>query len=233
MAKIERKNQKIFAGDVSPTGVIAQFGSLKATTPNYSSDLDVIQSLDAWIQGWQSAVISNHLPALQDLNALYYVLTKQIAYLMQSGIPEWNSEVTYYIGSLVTDGAGGIYKSVINDNINQSLSLATKWLNFGGISQTNIGDNYTVLNTDHYIRWSLAPTGASNRTITLPTPASYLCGRKVLIKVISEITGGNVLVVTADSSTISGKANIPAIRYQSRCFFCDGVRWFCTSDYQG
>jgi hypothetical protein len=231
MAKIERKNQKIFAAQVSPSGTLSQFGSLRNTTPNYSSDPDVIQALDAWVQGWSSAVISGYLPTLQDLNSLYYVLTRQIAYLMQSGIPEWNEGITYYIGSIVSDGVGGIYVSVANDNVNFALSQSNKWLNYGGVSQTNIGANYSVINTDTYIRWSTAATTAGERTVTLPAPIASMRGRNVLVKVISATTGGDVLVVTQDASLISGKSSIAIKRYESKNFFCDGIRWICTSDF--
>lgn len=231
MAKISRKNQKIFAGDVSPSGTLAQFGSLRNTTPTYSSDPDVLQSLDAWIQGWSSAVIGNYLPTLQDLNTLYYVLTRQIAYLMQSGIPEWNSTITYYIGSVVTDGVGGLYVSVANDNLNFALSQSTKWLNYGGISQTNIGGNYSVINTDTYIRWSTAATTASERTVTLPTPTSAMRGRNVLTKVVSLTTGGDVLVVAQGGSLISNKSSVSIKQYESKNFFCNGTYWIVTSDY--
>jgi hypothetical protein len=231
MAKIERKNQKIFAGDMPASGNVAQFGSLRYVTPNYSADIDVIQALDAWGEGWASAVISNYFPAIQDLNALYYVLTRQISYFMQSGIPEWNSAITYYIGSLVTDGLGGIYKSLVDTNLNLALTDSTKWLNFKSIKQTEIGGNYTVLNADYIIRWSIAPTTAGTRTVTLPTPVAGLMGRKVIVKAISAVTGGNVLVVTANASTISKKESIQVEQYRSRSFYCDGTMWICTGDF--
>lgn len=231
MSKIIRKNQTIFAGDTAPSGNLAQFGSLRNSTPNYSSDPDVLQALDAWVQGWSSAVISNYLPTIQDLNTLFYILTRQIAYLMQSGIPEWNSEIKYYIGAIVTDGLGGLYLSKVDDNLYYPLSQSDKWLNYGGISQTNIGANYTVINSDTYIRWSTAATTASQRTVTLPTPTQEMRGRNVLVKVISLTTGGNVLVVAQDSSLISGQTSISIRRWESKNFFCDGIRWIVTSDY--
>jgi hypothetical protein len=228
MAKIPSKYQRIFCGDVSANNVIGQFGSYKAAAPNYSDDPDVIQQLAAWTEGLGEAVINNNAPTIQDMNGLFYVLTRQIAYLMQSGIPEWNAATTYQIGSLVTDGVGGIYRSVINDNLNQALTDATKWLNQQSIKQTEIGDNYAILNADYIVRWSTAATTAGHQTVTLPAPVSTLKGRKIIVKVVSPVTGGNVLIVTADSSTINKRSTIEAKRYQSRSFFCDGTRWICT-----
>lgn len=231
MSKIARKNQKIFCGDTPVTGVVGQFGSLKATTPTYSSDPDILQALPAWGEGWASAVINNYLPALQDLNGLIYVLTRQLAYLYQSGIPEWNSGTTYYIGSMVTDGLGGIYKSVSDTNLNNPLTNATKWLNYQSIKQTEIGDNYAVLNTDYIVRWSLAATTASARTVTIPTPSAALKGRHIIVKTISTTGSYPVLVVTNDGSKISNKTNFQVAQYRSRHFYCDGTRWACVGDY--
>lgn len=181
MSKITRKNQKIFAGDVSTSGVISQFGSLKAALPNYSSDLDVIQSLDAWGEGWASAVISSHFPAVQDLNALYYVLTKQISYLMQAGIPEWNAATTYYIGSFVSAPNGSdraIFISVADTNLNQSLNNTAKWMLYDSRKFSVCSTNtYAVLYDDRYIQM----TYAGDTTLVLPEPTALNKGRKISV----------------------------------------------------
>jgi hypothetical protein len=127
MAKLTRKLQKIFCGNVSSASVIAQFGSLKAASPIYSDDIDTLTLLPAWTNGWADAVLTDNAPTIQDMNGLFYVMTKQLAYLMQAGISEWNATTTYYIGSLVSDGLGNIYRSYIDANINQSLTDRTKW----------------------------------------------------------------------------------------------------------
>ena len=88
MTKIARKHQKLFATSVPVTNTIAQFGSLKAAAPAYSDDPDTIQALDAFDEGFASAVINNKAPTVQDMNGLFYLLTRQIAYLMQAGVAE-------------------------------------------------------------------------------------------------------------------------------------------------
>lgn len=230
MSKITRKNQKIFCGDTPVNGVVAQFGSLKATAPIYSSDPDIVQALPAWGEGWNSAVINSYLPAIQDFNALMFIITRQLAYLFQSGVPEWNAGTTYYIGSMVSDGLGGLYKSVIDTNLNQALTDSTKWLNYQSIKQTEIGDNYAVLNADYLVRWSQAATTSTKRTVTLPTPSAALKGRNVIVKAISSTGSYPILVVTNDASKINNQANIPMAQYKSKHFYCDGTRWICLGD---
>ena len=90
MAKLTRKKQRIFAGDVPAASNVAQFGSFKAGVPAYSSDPDTIQSLMAFGQGWSGAVNTSTAPALQDMNALQYLFSRQLAYVLQAGISEYD-----------------------------------------------------------------------------------------------------------------------------------------------
>lgn len=48
--------------------------------------------------GWQSG----ERPAYQRMNWLQNLITKQINYLMRTGLPEWNSETTYEINDVLT-----------------------------------------------------------------------------------------------------------------------------------
>ena len=129
MAKILRSEQKIFGDNVVATDNIAQFGSLKAGTPLFSKDPAVIQALNAYLEGWKSAVVNNNAPALQDSNALNYLWSYQLAYLFQQGIPEWNSGTEYHLGSFVQDG-GVIYKSIQNTNENHAVTDVAWWQPF-------------------------------------------------------------------------------------------------------
>ena len=126
MAKITRKSQKIFGGDLTASGNIGVFGSLKAGSPSYSTDPATIQS-SHYNLGWADAVVANNAPALQDMNALFYVDTYQLAYLMQTGIAEWDAATEYYIGSWCTDGVGTPYVSIVDTNLNNAVTDTTKW----------------------------------------------------------------------------------------------------------
>lgn len=127
MAKLERFLQKVFGVNAGPNqrGV---FGSLAEGAPDYSTNPETIQSLGAYENGWYSAVMGNNSPAMQDRNSLDFLNSYQLAYLMQSGVPEWNSETTYYIGSKVNVD-GEVYTSLVDDNLGNLIGDASKWMN--------------------------------------------------------------------------------------------------------
>lgn len=117
MSKLQRKSAKLFAENATAAaGGIAQFGSLAAGTPNYSTDPDVIQSLSQYSDGWSAAVLGTKSPALEDRNALDYLLSYQQAYIMQHGVPEWLDTETYYENSYVVDSNGELRVSTIDNN---------------------------------------------------------------------------------------------------------------------
>lgn len=126
MPKLTRYKQKIFCGDVPFQNNIAVFGSLKEGTPLFSASPDDIQSKTAYGLGWSGAAVYNQAPALQDMNALQYLFSRQLAYLMQSGVAEYLATESYYLGSVVSS-SGTLYKSLVDDNLNQSLADNTKW----------------------------------------------------------------------------------------------------------
>lgn len=134
MPKLQRKSAKLFAENATATaGGIAQFGSLAAGTPNYSTDPDVIQGLQQYSDGWSAAVLGTKSPALEDRNALDFLLSYQQAYIMQRGVPEWISTETYYQGSFVSLSDGRMYVSKIDNNTNKNPSADTSetyWLRF-------------------------------------------------------------------------------------------------------
>jgi len=124
MAKIERKNLKIFAKDAANNG---QFGSAQVGTKVTTQDPETVQALDAWNQGWINSVIGgSKLPPLEELQSTTFVPTYHLAYIFQEGVPEWNGETTYYIGSWVKSG-GTIYKSLTDNNLNNSIPDVVNW----------------------------------------------------------------------------------------------------------
>lgn len=118
MAKIVRSTQKIFGANAAQNQV-TEFGSIKAGGAVYSKNVNDIQT-EAFEGGWSDALQDDYAPYRQDRNALDFVMTSQLAYLFQEGIPEWDSGTTYYKGAIVkvvaSNGAAQLYVSLADNN---------------------------------------------------------------------------------------------------------------------
>ena len=129
MARITRKNQKIFAGDAN-ADKIAVFGSMKTGTPDYSSDIEELQSPD-YVLGWSNAILNDKAPYLEEMNGVQYGLSSQIAYILQQGLAvEYDAATTYYKGSVVAVISGTdvtFYKSIADNNTGYPVSNTTYW----------------------------------------------------------------------------------------------------------
>lgn len=128
MARLTRATQKIFAGNATNNGV---FGSLQAGSGQLSNDVETIQSLPAYEQGWNAATISSELlPPLEEFQGVQYANSYQLAYIFQEGVPEWDAETTYYKGSVVKVVSGNVlklYHSIVDDNIGNDVSDGSSW----------------------------------------------------------------------------------------------------------
>lgn len=136
MPKIQRKTQKIFCGNAD-NDQLAVFGSMATGTPVYTNDIEQLQNNVAYLQGWEAATLEDKAPFMEEMNGLQYGLSKQIAYTLQEGIPEYDANTTYYIGSivkLISEGKPKLYSSLVDNNIGNSLSDESFWeeLFFGG-----------------------------------------------------------------------------------------------------
>jgi microcystin-dependent protein len=123
MAKLTRKLKKIFS--INTPSDIGVWGSLNQTT---STDPDVIQST-GYETGISAAEVSGKkiLPR-KDFNGLKYETDYHLAYLYQSGIPEYDATTTYYVGDVVRIVAGGsIYTSKTDNNVGNPLSDIHNW----------------------------------------------------------------------------------------------------------
>lgn len=160
MTKIERKTQKIFAGNAD-TDELAVFGSMISGTPVYNDDIEALQS-EAYTEGWKAAVAANEAPFMEEMNAVQYGFSKQLAYLFQQGIAEWDAGTTYYLNSFCQVG-GVIYKSMQDENINHSPGDNTEeiyWTPFkagdsgsGGLEVCDIGMSLYIDETKGLRRW--------------------------------------------------------------------------------
>jgi alpha-tubulin suppressor-like RCC1 family protein len=166
MAKLSRITQKIF-GSGAGANQVGQFGSYAAGSPVISSDPSVIQSLSNWLTGWFGAVVGGNSPAIEDMNGLHFVLTYQLAYLMQAGIPEYDTGTTYYTGSLCMSG-GNIYRSLADNNTGNALSNSNFWVLASGL-YAGVGSNGTLSLDPSVNPFYVVPATADGANIEVKT----------------------------------------------------------------
>lgn len=191
MAKLTRKTQKIFA-DSAAASQITAFGSIKANSPNppvYSKDPDIIQS-NEFMQGWSGATQDDYAPYRQDMNAIQNLVTRQLAYLYQAGIPEYDSATQYYANCSFCQINGVIYLC-IQDALNKlPTTEPTYWkeIDFSKFAPLN----------------SPAFTG----TPTAPNPASGSNDTQIATtKFVQDVASGSItgVVKTSGNQTIEGE----------------------------
>lgn len=120
MADISRIKQKIF-GDSGGVSEFGQFGSNQAAPPGTTTkDLDLIQALSNYDQGWFAATANaGEPPRIQDMNSLFLLLTTQLKYMYQKGIPEWldDADERYYVNKSFVSKNGKVFIAVLGDDV--------------------------------------------------------------------------------------------------------------------
>lgn len=208
MAKITRKHQKIFAltNDDSQRFGNGQFGSGKSGTKVITDDVETLQLLPAFDNGWKDAVLVNGagqptLPPLPEMQALNYICTYQIAYLFQEGIPEYNADTTYYIDSIAkAPGTYNLYGSIVDDNIGNSVSDPTKWKYL-----VNLSTAVMTANTSSVANEIVLYDGIGGRDIKRATTTGILKGTSGVLSAAVEgvdyYAPGGTEVAIADGGT--------------------------------
>lgn len=188
MARLVRKNIKVFAGGANNNGI---FGSLQANNPTLSNDVEQIQSLAAWETGWDAATeTSEELPPIEEMNSISYVTTYQQAYLMQEGMPEWSTTVTFYKGSLtkeVTSTGFRIYCSLTDNNTGNQLSDTSNWkkvmdsedLYAFDSAVVKLTGNQTVAGTKTFSASPIAPTPTTGDNSTKVATTAFVAENSV------------------------------------------------------
>jgi len=126
MPALPRVLQKIFGGNSSNNG---QPGSARAGTFNLTNNVGTLQALPAWENGWNDITLTgSRLPCLEEDQAINYVVTSQIAYILQRGIPEYDATTTYFQNCVaIESGTVKLYKSLTADNVGNALSDPVNW----------------------------------------------------------------------------------------------------------
>lgn len=228
MAKIVRKEAKIF-GSAAGALEIGQFGSLAAGAIAYTTDPDDIQALSQYEGGWFDAVVGSNSPAIEDMNALQYLYAYQLAYLMQSGIPEWETNTVYYIGSLATDANGFPYRSITDDNTGNALTDSANWVPFGGIVNQAVNpatDSPYVLTAADRGKTFLvnSANGAQEFTLLAATGSFFFTVKDVG----GEVSTNPITIARAASEDIEGVGTdyLCESNYGSWEFSDDGTGWW-------
>lgn len=166
-SNLPRVHQKIFgetAADTTPKR-IAQFGSVIAGDPKFTGDIEEIQALQNWEQGWVGATITDRrYPTSEETTGINKVVTQQLAYLFQKGIPEWCADVTYYANTGFCQHNGHVWQSLTDNNINNEPGVSVGyWQEFSGSGSTSISMPAT-----NYIESMSGSVTRNDRTITFP-----------------------------------------------------------------
>lgn len=234
MSKLLRYDQKVF-GSTAQAGQISKFGSLQAGVPETYSGATVtpdnIQALSNYLTGWFGSIMANNSPTVEDFNAICYLFTYQVAYLCQRGVPEWCAGTTYYTGSVVTDSSGNMYKSLIDNNLNQSILDLTKWRPYNFQTATaalNIANSpYTVTLSDSN-QILMIDSSLGNMTIQLPSPAASAN----LYFTIKDVGGYSatapITIKRYSAEKIEGLASdyTCEANYGTWKIVCDGTNWW-------
>lgn len=193
MARIARQDLKIFALGAANNGV---FGSAADGTKILTLNVETLQEKGAWNTGWLTAVEgTKKFPPLEEFQALNYINTYQIAYLLQDGIPEYYNLTNYFMNSVVKKpGTYQLYGSITNNNVGNALTDATNWKFLCDLANLN----------QEFVWCGISAGTASAMVLTPAVPAtSYFAGQIVaFLSGTSSVNGGT----TINLSTLGAKA---------------------------
>lgn len=225
MSKIARKLAKIF-GSTAGLDQIAKFGSFAEGTPEYTTDVEEVQSYSEWLDGWFSAVTGANSPAIEDMNGACFVFGYQIAYLMQAGVAEWNTDTTYYIGSVVSV-AGVLYVSQTDTNLGNAVTSQANWRLVVNNQIRTVTASESAVAGDDLIRVNAA---SGDCVETLPAVASTPIGKRITVKDVTTTASANVVTVKGNGSelidpVLNSNTFIIATHGDSVTFSNNGTTW--------
>lgn len=138
---LTRQTQKVFGSNAN-ANQLAAFGTMKTGTPVYSSNLSTLQTA-AYTQGWSEAILDDKAPYMEEMNAVQYGLSYQIAYLLQEGVGAYDANTNYSDTSIVKTIENGklyFYRSLSDNNIGHALTNSTYWEKINISDTRNIGE---------------------------------------------------------------------------------------------
>lgn len=243
MTKIQRTTQKIFGGN-APSDDIAALGSFKAGTPIYTDDIASLQN-EAYEKGFGAALVANEAPFMEEQNSIPYILSKQLAYLFQKGIPEWDEGTTYFADTSFCQVNGVVYQSLADNNTanNPTTDDGINWkeIKFGGSSGSSL-PLFTpmlfdhVLNGDEAVGWALQGSLVTN---TYPDAVAkikklYQAGEETIYRGITckRLQDGRYIADIAQKGAIealftsTGIADFYILDSSNNQFYLPKSKWF-------
>ena len=180
MAKIQRVVQYIFGNQSND---IVQFGSEASNNITRTLDVKLIQTLNAWANGWRSALIGSQKATLQDQNSVNYVVTSQLANIFQDGIPIYNADTTYYTACICReDTTTQLYKSLTDSNVGNALTDTAHWqllCDLSGLASISGGaslfatNGYYTLPTGLIMQWGQVPAAGDTYSQIINFPIAF------------------------------------------------------------
>lgn len=233
MAKIQRATQKIFAGK-GKNDPIAVFGSMKTGNPIYTDNLEDLQSV-AYENGWADAIVADEAPFLEEMNGIQYGFSKQLAYIFQEGLPEYDTETPYYVGSWckgTVDNAISIYESLTDENIGNPLTNETHWkkVNLGSSSGGTSLPLGTPVIMDHILPFEKSEGYALQGTYVYKTgiAGSRYGYREFVDQWINYKNAGTATEVTLGENTITMYINANGLQFYDIADKAAVDEWFNT-----
>lgn len=149
---LQRLTGRVFAGNANLTD-LGVFGSALSGTPTNPTSTDTeaqIQANAAYEEGWTSAVVTTkNFPPIEEVNGVLRTISYQNCYLLQEGVPAYDSSTTYSSTSIVKEVSGNelkFYISKQDNNINHSLTDSDWWSQAIFTGSAPIGSPQITLN---------------------------------------------------------------------------------------
>lgn len=215
------KEIKIFANnpdEVSGNKYLVQVGSLANGSPLATNDAEEIQGADNWGAGLNYILVNSSPPAIQDIDSIHHVITRQLKYLEQRPIPEYNYNTEYFIDSIVdlsvetVPPTRYIYRSKIDNNVGNATSDTTKWQTIDSDSiVVSSSTTATIGSYERYVHFT--QTDGTAKAITLPNPSLFV-GRKLYISFVLSNYGNNGDEITFTTGTAGQIMGFKTVKFE-------------------